>query len=139
MARIRHGKTSRGFLALLGCVWFAGCLTPHPGPPEPHGKADALQEALRTAKVDKTEVGFWRRSPAAVLQEVPVGTPLAQAQAVMQRHGFSCRQEKMDPARVCLICKASQWAGLVGSDVLTVTFYCRWDKVTEVKVITYHN
>ena len=136
---MRRRVSGTRWFAVLGCAWFAGCLAVGTGLPGPGGKTDSLQEELRKAEVVETKVAYWRLKPDAVLKEVPLQTALAQAQSVMQGHGFSCRQEKIGPGNVSLICKASQRTGWRGSQIFLVTFACRWDKLTGVKVITYYD
>jgi hypothetical protein len=71
---------------------------------------------------------------ALVLQEVPLQTPLAQARAVMERHGFSCWIGVPDDKGVCLHCTAWRRTSTHYGDRIVVRLYYENRKVVKVGV-----
>ena len=133
---MRSRGSVRGLLTLLACAGFAGCQVVSLGEPGTARKADPLQEALLKAEVVEAKQGWWKYNPAAVLKEVPPGTPVEQARSVMQGHGFTCKQAT-GATGSSLVCRAYRPLNTLLSHVTVVTFACRAGKVGEVTVIAY--
>jgi hypothetical protein len=91
------------------------------------GRPDPLQEVLFKDTTARRE---------AVLQEVPVGTSLEQARAIMAGHGFACeeREEEKGPY---LLCKVARNSRFMMADVVEVKLYHSRGKVTAVDVSRY--
>ncbi len=70
-------------------LWFCGCATVAP-PVQPDAKPDPLLDEILVQPALEKKPGSATLNPGPVLQVVPLQTPLAQAQATMEHHGFSC-------------------------------------------------
>jgi hypothetical protein len=77
--------------------------------------------------------------PDLVLREVPLQTPLPQAQAVMERHGFSCWAGVQKNYRTCLYCTAYRPRTALAADKVVVKLYYEQKRVTGVEVIVENN
>jgi hypothetical protein len=126
------GKALFGFALLAGCVG-AGCRTmPANQPVDPLVTALVEQASKKATPIPNTVDPL----TALILQEIPLQTPLDQARAVMQRHGFSCWAAVPDPkGGICLHCTA--WKarrGYYADRVIVKLFYERERKVTRIQV-----
>jgi len=84
-------KAKRHVMVLfaISCSIWSGCQALNFGALRQNGKADPFQEEITSAGVLEGTAGYWKIKPDVVLKEIPVGTPVLQAQAVMEKHGFS--------------------------------------------------
>lgn len=100
------GRTLYGFAALLPCLILAGCMsfrgnTSAPVPPPDSFVADIARQPV----VRKME-GSAELKPEIVFTIVPLHTPVKEAKALMEKHGFSCWASVPDGNRMCLHCTA---------------------------------
>jgi hypothetical protein len=96
--------------------------TPPPAPAPPNAP-DARTEALR----------------AIILREIPDQTPVAQARALMEAHGFSCWTRVPDDHGTCLHCTAYRRTGVARADKVVVKLYHEDGRVVEVVVRVERN
>jgi hypothetical protein len=101
------------WFGLVLCCGLAGCLTANPlATPLPETRNPFLEELIKQEPLVFKEGGKEiklvppRLKPDFILQEIPLGMPLADARAVMERHGFSCWSGVQDNYRICLYCTA---------------------------------
>jgi hypothetical protein len=118
----------RAFPALLAPCLLAGCTAV--GRP-----ADALQEAIARQPTIEAKAGWWKKDPGVVLQEIPLGTPLSQARAVMKGHGFECSEG----AEGCLVCKAFKRTDWLCGIITIVTIHHQGGKVTDLEVVRQYD
>jgi len=64
-----------------------------------------LAEIARQPEIRKL-TGSAELKPDIVFQTVPMHTPVTEARAIMERHGFSCWAAVPDGSRMCLHCTA---------------------------------
>lgn len=100
-------------------------------------KPDSLQHRICKADVLESSAGSWKLCPDVVLREIPLGTPVDEAQSVMKRQGFSCRDATEDN-RKFLLCRSSQMTSWITSTAIEVRLYNQTGKITDVEVATYY-
>ena len=134
-------RTGMGLSLLLCCVAI-GCVTPPapppftPDPPNPFLEEILKQEILVfkkdgvVVKVDPPRV-----APDVVLREVPLHTRLADAQAVMERHGFACQAGVREDYRECLYCTAYKRKSRVVADRVIVRLFYEQKRLFDEKRI----
>ena len=119
-----------GLLGLLGCCWV-GCATVPQSSIPPLDQADPLVRAiLKQAAGSKSPVV----SPDVIWKEIPPQTPLAQARATMERHGFSCWKGTPEGYGTCLHCTAYRRKNQYASQKIVVKLIYEKDRVTNVLV-----
>ena len=80
------------------CVFVCGChALPANGEPDPLVKTLVQDGAKHLGSPANT---------TPILREIEIGTPLADARATMERHGFSCWSGVSDDKGTCLHCTA---------------------------------
>jgi hypothetical protein len=126
-------------LFFIGCL--AGCVTTEsaalapPGPTDPFVEEILKQDFLyikqdgKDVKTDPPQV-----KPDVVLREIPLKTPLADAQAFMERHTFSCQGGVKDNYQTCLYCTAYRRKTKFVADRVVVKLYYENKRVTGVLV-----
>jgi hypothetical protein len=87
-------------LGVAGCMSFHGNASPAVPAPDPFVADIACQPV-----VNKME-GSALLKPEIVFTVVPLHTPVKEARALMERHGFSCWSAVPDGSRTCLHCTA---------------------------------
>jgi hypothetical protein len=113
---------------VAGCC-LAGCQSVGPGgPPDPLVEEILKQPAPKKAPVPGTPDPL----AAVVLAEVPLQTPVDQARAVMERHGFSCWSNVPDDRGVCLHCTAWVRRNNCYADRVVVKLYYESRRVVKV-------
>jgi hypothetical protein len=132
-------RTGMG-LSLLVCCAVVGCVTPPAPPPftpdplNPFVEEILKQEPLvfKNAQKQVIKVDPPRYAPDVVLREIPLHTRLADAQAVMERHGFSCQGGIKQDFRDCMICTAYKRKSRTVADRVTVYLFYEqkrlWDE-----------
>src|SRR5271157_84550 len=95
----------RAALTLLGCCGFAGCQALDSLSSVGSAKLDSLQEEIEKQATVDTEGGWWRKDPGVVLKEIPIGTPVDQARAFMEGHGFKCSEQHAEQGDAYLLCR----------------------------------
>jgi hypothetical protein len=137
-----------GLLFLSGSL-LVGCVGISPGLIGQDEKTDPMQAAIfKQAKGEEAvfqklkalsyQADVWVPNPAPVLEEIPLGSPVARARAVMQRHSFRCVDLVTDDKRPFLSCTATQKTRWLGKDAVRVEIYYQAGEVSDVKVITFH-
>ena len=134
-------------LGLLLCGGVVGCLTTNPSAPTQPETPNAFvaeilkQEKLvvKDAKNVEIKMDPPRVSPEVVLREIPLQTPLANARAVMERHGFSCQGGVRDEYRDCLYCTTYRRKTAAIADRVTVKLYLEQKRVVDVVVNVEHD
>ena len=141
-------RTALGFGVLLGCG-LVGCVTPpsapfQPDPPNPFLEEILKQEVLPSTDADgkvlKDADGKEIKSnppmvkPDVVLREIPLRMPLADARAIMERHGFSCQGGVRDDFQTCLYCTAYRRKTASVADRVVVKLYYENKRVVSVAV-----
>ena len=101
------------------------------------GWTDPLQETIFKQSQLENMNGCWRKDPAAVLKEVPLGTSLEQARSIMSRHGFRCEEQAGEENDSFLLCVASRNKSWMMADVIKVRLYHQAGKVSAVEIYTY--
>jgi hypothetical protein len=100
-------------------------------------RTDALQKAVFEQQAVYSPSGEWKQDPRAVLNEVPLGTPVERARWVMLGHGFECSDEESEDGGPFLFCKASRATGWWTSEVAMVKLLYREGRIASVDVRTY--
>ena len=141
-------RTFPGLLFLSGSL-LVGCQVTSPGLIGQDEKTEPLQQAIfkqakgeeavfQKLKLISYQADVWVPNPAPVLEEIPLGSPVARARAVMQRHGFRCVDLVTADKHPFISCTASQKTRWLGKDAVRVEIYYQAGEVTDVKVITFH-
>ncbi len=128
------GKANKVGLLLL--VVVGGCRALTSSNARPSAPADPLQEAILKAKDLESRAGRCRKRPDAVLKEVPLGTPVDQAQTIMAGHGFGCHPHGDDGQGPALFCRAYQPTSWVSGTFIDVTLHHRDGRIRDVEVVT---
>jgi hypothetical protein len=119
---------------LLLCCCFLGCATFEPGPVPQNGKLDPfLDEIVRQEPLEKK---LWSVTlkPDVVLRDIPLQTPVAEARAIMERHGFSCWSGVADAKGKCLHCTAYIRKSPDYADRVVVKLFYDTERVVNVAV-----
>jgi hypothetical protein len=88
--------------------------------PQPTQAVDPMVENILTlAKVAGSEQANFN----AYLKEIPMKAPLAEARAVMVRHGFTCWPDVTDDRGTCLYCTAYKNTSRALADRVIVRLY----------------
>lgn len=82
--------------------------------------------------------GCWRKDPAVVLKEIPVGMPVDQARAIMEGHGFECSQHTEEGSSY-LLCQAYQRTSILTGTRIDVNIFHQASRVTGAKVSTRYD
>ncbi len=138
-----------GLVFLSGSL-LVGCQGVSPGLIGQDQQTDPLQEAIfkqgkgeeaffQKLKLESYQETVWTPNPAPVLKEIPLGSPVARARAVMQQHGFRCVDLVTADKRPFLSCTALKKTSWVTGEAIRVEIYHQAGEVTDVKVITIHN
>jgi hypothetical protein len=119
------------WLGLVGGCCLAGCQAV--GPSEP---PDPLVEEILSQPTPKKAPPPGATDPraAVVLLEVPLQTPLAQARATLEQHGFSCWSGVPDAKGMCLHCTAWKRRGRYYGDRVVVKLFYENQRVIKVEV-----
>jgi hypothetical protein len=127
-------------LSLL-CGAVLGCVSPppagpfHPDPPNPFLEALFKSEVLVIMEDGKpVKLNPPLLKPDVVLREIPLRTPVAEARAVMERHGFSCQGGVRENFQTCLYCKAYKRTSAVLADRVVVKLFYEDQRVVNVAV-----
>jgi hypothetical protein len=109
-------------------------------PPVPeNGKPDPfLEEILHQPVVGKVANSDTLKADV-VLREVPPQTPLADARAIMERHGFACWSGVPDNNRTCLYCTAWKPRGADRADHVVVKLFYENRRVLLAEVLVEHD
>jgi hypothetical protein len=141
-ATVRKGR----WLGLLLCCGLAGCVTTSPfATPLPETPNPFLEEILKQDPVVFKEGDKEikpvppRLKPDSILQAVPLNTPLAEARAVMERHGFSCWSGVQDNYRTCLYCTACRRKTPYLADKIVVKLFYEQKQVVDVEVTVQYD
>jgi len=92
-----------------------------------------LAEIARQPCLTKT-TGSAVLKPEVVFQQVPLHTPLKEARAIMERHGFSCWAAVPDGSRMCLHCTAYHRKRVDYMDRIVVKLYYENQRVVNAEV-----
>jgi hypothetical protein len=127
-------------LLFIACTWMIGCEGVSPALIGQDERNEPLQEAIFSqAKLQSPQEQICVTNPAWVLLEIPLGSPVDKARAVMQRHGFQCADLLTSDKRPFLSCTASKRTSWVTADSIRVEIYYQAGEVTDLKVITFRN
>jgi hypothetical protein len=121
-------------LGLLPCCCSAGCGTFNSSAAPQNGVPDPLLEEIVKQGVPGKKSWPVPLQADAVLREVPVLTPVAQARAVMERHGFSCWPCVPDSGGTCLHCTAYRRKSPLAADKVVVKLFYEADRVVYEEV-----
>jgi hypothetical protein len=123
-------KAARQILGfgLLACCWGLGCQTVGQN-------GDPLLEAILKPPTEGARAGQSHLSPAeVVLLEVPLKTPMPEARAAMEKHGFTCWSGMVTDKGTYLHCTAFKRTALNRADRVLVKLFYRERRVVEVEV-----
>jgi hypothetical protein len=127
-------------LLFIACTGVFGCQGVSPALIGQDQRNEPLQEAIfNQANLQSPQEGICLTSPAPVLLEIPVGSPVENARAVMQRHGFQCADRVTADNRPFLSCTASKRTSWVTGNSIRVEIYYQGGEVTDLKVLTFRN
>lgn len=132
----KNPKLYRVFLFLLACSGSAGCQALGSSSISGSSKIDPLQEEI--AQPLKSKINQGRKDPEVVLKEIPIGTPVGQARAVMEGHGFKCSEGSKEGSSY-LLCHASLRTGLMTGTGIDVKIFHQASRVTGAEVVTYYD
>src|SRR5437899_1147566 len=119
-------------LVLICCSLAVGCQSLSS---RPNKEADAVLEEIRQQPRLHQAVAEDRVDPTPILKRIPLGTPLKQAQAVMQACGFTCSLERDPGSRgLSLFCRADMEDGFLVGTTFRVKIEFQKEQVTNVKV-----
>ena len=128
----------RVFLTLLTCSGLAGCQALGSLSSSGSARLDPLQEEIVKQEAVDSRAGWWRKDPGVVLKEIPIGTPLDQARAVMEGHGFQCSQHTEQDSSY-LLCHAYQTTSILTGTGINVKIFHQATRVTGAEVVTYYD
>ena len=121
--------------AVLGCVSPPPAGPFHPDPPNPFLEAIFKAEVLVIMEDGKPlKLNPPLLKPDVVLREIPLKTPVAEARAVMEKHGFSCQGGVRENFQTCLYCKAYRRTSAVLADRVVVKLFYEDQRVVNVAV-----
>ena len=83
------------------CLFFCGCHSFQLA-----GSNDPLVEEIANQAAVGKRVGSTPQSPDLILKEIPLKTPVKEAQAIMKEHGFTCWSAVPDGYKTCIHCTA---------------------------------
>jgi hypothetical protein len=69
-----------------------------------------------------------------ILEEIPLQMPVAEARAILERHGFSCWANVPDDHGLCLHCTAYKRTGMACADRVVVKVFAEEQRVSNVEV-----
>jgi hypothetical protein len=125
-------------LGLLVCWTGPGCdSVPQNGQPDP-----LVEEIVRQAGPKKKATAATAGAEALkrlILEEIPLQTPVAEARAVMERHGFSCWANVPDEKGPCHHCTAYRRKGPAVADKVVVKLFAEQGRVSNVEVAVEHD
>jgi hypothetical protein len=127
MGKIIRWKVA--LMCLLVCSWV-GCVTVPPSSTSPSDPPDPFVKAILKEAPASKRPGVTVVSPDVVLKEVPLKTPLAQARAIMEQHGFSCWKGTPEGLGTCLHCTAYRRKNEYASQKIVVKLIYENDRVT---------
>ena len=122
----------------LLCAGVAGCMVDTSGGWN-SGKADPLQAEIYQQYHLLARPAWWKPNPEVVLKEIPQGTPIAEARAVMAGHGFFCSGGLGDEKGAYLQCEAFRRTGRVTRDRISVKIYYERGQVTDIDVTSFYD
>jgi hypothetical protein len=127
-------------LLFIACTGMFGCQGVSPALLGQDERNEPLQEAIfNQAKLQSPQEDVCVTSPTAILPEIPLGSPVDNARAVMQRHGFQCADLLTVDNRPFLSCTTSKKTSWVTGNSIRVEIYYQAGEVTDLKVITFRN
>jgi hypothetical protein len=97
-----------------------------------------LAEIARQPVLQKTPASAVLR-PDVVFQQIPLHTPVKDARAVMERHGFSCWAAVPDGTRMCLHCTAYHRKRPDYMDRIVVKLYYENQRVVNAEVTVIYD
>ena len=124
---------------LLSSCYFVGCMTFGPSPMPEGGAPDLFLEAILKQETVESKPGWSKLKTEAVLKEIPLATPLAQARTIMERHGFSCWAGLSDGKGEYLHCTAYKQKSKGRSEKIVVKLYYDTKRITDVEVTVEHD
>ena len=126
-------------ICLFACGGFVGCITAGAGPAPPDAPPDPLLEQILKQDVLESKPGASRLNPKPILKEIPLQTPLSQARATMERHGFSCWSGLSDNRGEYLHCTAYKPKNQRVSEKILVKLYYDTKRVIYIEVTVEHD
>jgi len=132
------GKLKLLVLALFACGGFGGCRLLSSSSSSESVKGDRLLEEIVGGETVEAKAGWWRKDPAVVLKEIPIGTPVDQAKAVMEAHGFKC-SEQPEQNGPFLLCHAFKRTGFLTGTGIDIKIVHHASRVTNVEVVTSYS
>jgi hypothetical protein len=126
-------------IGALGSCCLLGCGTLHTSHASPAGLPDPfLCELLKQDALEK-KPGVAVLKPDLVLQEIPRGTPVAQARTIMEGHGFTCWPGVPHGLSTVLYCMAYQYRAKDQlTDKVVVELYYDAHHVVGAEVTVYY-
>jgi hypothetical protein len=122
-------------LVVLSSACFLGCATLPSKSPTPEEVPDRFVSDIIKADTRDKKVGPTGVDTDVILKEVPLRTPLAQARAVMESHGFKCWAGVPDNNSICLHCTADRRKNSEVADKVLVKLYYDNKRITGVEAI----
>jgi len=122
------------WVALLFCCCFLGCETVNAPAPLATAKPDPFVEAILKGDALEKTPALAKLKPDAVFKEIPLQTPLAQARAVMEGHGFSCWAGVPGTYGPCLYCTVFKRINPYTADKIVVKLYDHKKRVSNAEV-----
>ena len=133
--RICH-RLCAGLICASGLV---GCFTIDLSGGWQNGTADPLQAEIFKQYTLMARPGWWKPDPGIVLREIPAGTPLAEARAVMEKHRFNCVDGLGDEKGTYLRCVANRRTGRKTNDRIDMKIYYEAGRVKDIDVTSYYD
>jgi hypothetical protein len=104
--------------------------------------ADPLQEAICNGEKLESQPGQWKMNPSEVLKNIPLDSPILEAEAILTRHDFDCSygstaNDDKPGTKKGLYLQATSFkrTSFQSKKRITVTIYYEDDKVSEVEVL----
>jgi hypothetical protein len=116
-----------------------GCMTMDTNAGRNAAKEDPLQAEIFRQYTLLARPGWWKPDPEVIYKEIPQGTPIAEARAVMTRHGFFCTPGLGDEKGTYLHCEAFRRTGRVTRDRLSVKIYQKDGQVADIDVTAFYD
>jgi hypothetical protein len=127
------------WLSFFLCCCYLGCETVNSPATLANGKPDPfVEEIVKQEAFEKTPAAA-KFKPDAILKAIPLQTPLEQARAVMEGHGFSCWAGVPGTYGPCLQCTVFKPKNQYVADKIVVKLYYQKKRISNVEASVEYN
>jgi hypothetical protein len=108
-------------------------------PVPPNGNPDPLLEEILKQETLVKKPDSATLKPDVIFREVPIRTPLAEARAIMERHGFSCWSGVADSKGTCLHCSAYKPKKQGLADKIVVKLFYETQRIVNAEITVQYD